>query len=200
MDGGFLEFLLVGESKLKIVMTDDDMKYYKLESLGFDGDSASAKRSFWQILDRAKTEVGFDPTGDKVLIQFYPIKCGGCEVFVTKLGILTSTSAKLVSKSERVSMLSKHCRYYHFENLLDLKRAAVAIKSMAKEAPVSDVYLSQKHGYFLSVEEYEKGSECAEFPSIQEFGQRLAADIGAYISEHFCRLTDGDGVDKFSKI
>ena len=196
-----MEFLLIGESKLKIVMTDEEMKKYKLDSFSLDGDSAASRRSFWQILDEAKSEVGFDPSGDKVLIQFYPVKCGGCEVFVTKLGILAPTSAKLVSKSDKVAMLSRHKRYYHFQSLEDLSRASLSIKRAAKDAlPTSDVYVSGEHGYFLSVDEYEKGGEGAEFPSVQEFGRQLTADMGLYISEHCQRLTNGDGVDKFSKL
>ena len=195
-----MEFLLVGESKLKIVMGEDEMKKYRLENFSLDGDNAATRRSFWQLLDLAKAEVGFDPSGDKVLIQFYPIKCGGCEVFVTKLGILAPTSAKLVSKSDKVAMLSRNKKYYAFQGLAELVAALSAIKVSAGEvSAVSDVYISDNHGYYLSLEEYGKGGESAEFPMVQEFGRALTADMGIYISEHFRRLTNGDAIDKFSK-
>ena len=69
-----MEFLLVGESKLKIVASEEEMIEYKLEDYSSNVSGAILRRSFLRVLDIAKSEVGFDPAGDKVLIQFYPIK------------------------------------------------------------------------------------------------------------------------------
>ena len=41
---------------------------------------------FWDVLSRAKLRTGFDTDGQKVLVQLYPSKDGGCEIFVTKIG------------------------------------------------------------------------------------------------------------------
>ncbi len=194
-----MEFLLVGESKLKIVVNDEEMKLYKLDSYS-SGGGAVLRRSFWSLLDKAKDEVGFDPAGDKVLIQFYPIKSGGCEIFVTKLGILPESSARLVSKSNKISMLSKKKSYYLFNSVEDLISAAHAIKNLIDDLSVlSDIYVSDDK-YYLSIEEYGKGGEPIEFPCILEFGEGLAADLGAYISEHAVCLAKGDGVDRFSAL
>ena len=191
-----MEFLLVGEAKLKIVVNDEEMKIYKLDAYSDGG--AAIRRSFWRILDIAKAEVGFDPAGDKVLIQFYPLKSGGCEIFVTKLGILPESSARLVARSNKISLLSKNNRYYSFSSLDDLSLAAKAVKGRADEASVkSDVYYDGRL-YFLAIEEYGKGGEPIEFPCILEFGEGLTADFGIYISEHAEQLTDGDAIDRFS--
>lgn len=194
-----MEFLLVGESKLKMVVNDEEMKLYKLDSYS-SGGGALLRRSFWSLLDKAKEEVGFDPAGDKVLIQFYPIKSGGCEIFVTKLGILPESSARLVSKSNRISMLSKNKSFYIFNTLTDLISAAVAIKNLTKDTSiVSDVYFSEEK-YYLSIEEYGKGGEPIEFPCVLEYGEGLTADLGAYISEHADCLAMGNGVERFSNL
>ena len=195
-----MEFLRIGEAKLKIVMMESDMESYGVK---FEGESCdrAARRSIWSILDVAKAEVGFDPDGDKVLIQFYPQKGAGCEVFVTKLGILPDSSARLVSKSDRITLLSKRRSYFRFDSPGSLALAARAIISAAGEECVeSDVYDGGASGFFLSIEEYGKGGEPAEFPQISEFGERLTAECGAYISEHFDRLTDGDGVGRFASL
>ena len=146
----------------------------------------------------AKVEVGFDPSGDKVLIQLYPIKNGGCEIFVTKLGILPDTSARLVSKSNKVAMLSKKKSLYLFDDLEDIIRAAKAVIAISCDAiPDGDVYFMDDK-YYLSIEEYGKGGEPIEFPCILEFGVGLTADILTCVSEHALRLTNGDGIEKFS--
>ncbi len=195
-----MEFLLIGEAKLKIVMTEADMESYGLKINGESCDRG-ARRSVWRILDVAKSEVGFDPDGDKILIQFYPQKGAGCEVFVTKLGILPDSSARMVSKSDRVSMLSKRLSFYRFDSLESLLAAARSVRSLTDGVSVeSDVYLGDGGGFFLSVQEYGKGGEPTEFPQLSEFGERLTAECGTYIAEHFRRLTDGDGVERFSQL
>lgn len=195
-----VEFLLIGESKLKIVVTEEEMAIHNLENPSEDKAGVKLRRAIWRVLDMAKAEVGFDPAGDKVLIQFYPIKSGGCEIFVTKLGILPESSARLVSKSNKISMLSRSKSFYVFSNIDDLICAARAVKRLTDDVPtVSDVYFCGDR-YYLAIEEYGKGGEPMEFPCILEFSSGLAADFGAYITEHATRLTSGNAIEIFSAL
>lgn len=193
-----MEFLLVGESKIKIVLSKDECMDFGFDRSVPDVSGNGARRSFWKILDRAKSEVGFDPAGDKVLIQLYPVKAGGLEMFVTKLGILPDASARLVSRSDRIAMLSKKKSiyvFYSFESVILAARAVAAI--CEGDLPISDVYVNGDT-YFLVIEEYRKGGEPSEFPCIMEFGSGLAAESYTYICEHSKCLTEGDGIEKFS--
>ena len=148
----------------------------------------------------ARREVGFDPAGDKILIQLYPLSDGGCELFVTKLGILSESSARLVSKSDRVAMLSKKRSIYSFDSCEDIILASRAVQSISGNvSPISDIYTDGER-YFLSIEEYGKGGEPIEFPCILEFGTGLTADILTYISEHTTCLAEGNGIEKFSRL
>lgn len=195
-----MEFLLIGESKIKIVLSSEEAKKQGLDTSSTDVSGPLARRVLWRILDMAKTEVGFDPKGDKVLIQLYPLANGGCELFVTKLGILSESSARLVSKSDRIAMLSKSRSLYRFDDLSDIISASRAVKSIIGDlSPKSDVYLDGDK-YYLSIEEYGKGGEPVEFPCILEFGMGLTAELSSYIYEHADRLTDGDGIDRFSSL
>ena len=195
-----MEFLLIGESKLKIVVNEEEMIANNLENPTDNKAGGRLRRAIWRVLDMAKVEVGFDPAGDKVLIQFYPIKSGGCEIFVTKLGILPESSARLVSKSDKISMLSRTKSFYAFSCLEDLISAAKAVKRLTEDLPaVSDVYFCADK-YYLSIEEYGKGGERTEFPCLLEFSGGLTADFEAYISEHATRLTKGDAIEIFSAL
>lgn len=195
-----MEFLLIGESKIKIVLNREEAERYKLDAAVPDISGPGARRSFWRILDMAKAEVGFDPAGDKILIQLYPLKSGGCEIFVTKLGILSEASARLVSRSDRIAMLSRKLSLYSFDSLDDIISAARAVKKQSQDMKlISDVY-TEKDKYFLAIEEYGKGGEPIEFPCILEFGSVITADLSSYIREHADRLTDGDGIDRFSSL
>ncbi|MBP3402227.1 MAG: adaptor protein MecA [Clostridia bacterium] len=195
-----MEFLLIGESKLKIVANAEEMKEYKLDAESTATGGQGIRRAFWRVLDRAKSEVGFDPAGDKVLIQFYPIKNGGCEIFVTKLGILPESSARLVARSSKIEVLSRSRSFYAFDSLDDLRALCRILRKITENfPPVSDVYFDSDK-YFLSIEEYGKGGETVEFPCILEFANGLTADFGVFLSEHADRLTDGDGIERFSLV
>ena len=135
--------------------------------------------------------MGFDPDGDKVLIQFYPMRQGGCEVFVTKLGALSKDSVRSVTRSDNVDLLSHSKSFYRFEGLEDLKRFAAALKSVGARVH-SDVYISDDGKYFLGMEEYKKGGEQTEFPFILEFSDLLTAQLSFYITEHLRPLYTGD--------
>ena len=192
-----MEFLLIGEAKLKIVMTEEETERYKLDSLGAECNTAEGRRAFWQVLDMARSEVGFDPAGDKVLIQFYPIKAGGCEVFVTKLGILPSNSARLVSRSDKISMLSRRKSYYYFEKAEDLQGALSALRRvLGSFRPEADAYKSDSGAYYLAIEEYGKGGESLEFPQILEFGKGVTEDLQLYVVEHFEKIADKDAIER----
>ena len=195
-----LEFLLIGESKIKIVLSEEEAVRYKLSGNSGDLGSGGVRRAFWQVLDLAKAEVGFDPRGDKVLIQLYPIKNGGCELFVTKLGILPESSARLVSKSDRVAMLQRKKSLYSFASLEDLSAAARAVRAAAGEITLTSQVYEAEGRYFLSIEEYGKGGEQVEFPCILEFSTPLTAELSAYITEHSLCLAESQGIELFSSL
>ncbi len=194
-----MEFLVICDSKLKIILTDADIKEYNIDAVGSDCTDPLCRRVVWKLLDRAKKEVGFDPQGDKVLVQFYPMKPSGCEVFVTKLGILSATSAKIVSESKSVALLSRERIVYSFDGLDHLISAARAIKGTSKVIPRSEAWLGEGGMYFLTVEEYGKG-ESSEFPSILEYGRSLPPEFFVYISEHTEKLTDGNAIEELSSL
>ncbi len=181
-------------------MTEEDMREYKLDRAS-DYSSPGYRRAFWQVLERAKSDVGFDTAGDKVLIQFYPVKTGGCEVFVTKLGILSKESARLVTRSDKVTMLSRSLGFYVFECLKDVKSFYRSISSRITEPyPKADVYVTEEGICYLSIDEYAKGGEPSEFPEIFEFSHRLTADLEFYITEHLTPITNGDALYKIPNL
>ena len=193
-----VEFLPIGDSKLKIIMTASEMAKHKLGA-GVSLDQTS-RRSFWRVLDKAKTATGFDPSGDKVLIQLYPLKEGGCEVFVTKLGLLPDASARAVADSDRVTLLSRRQSCYAFDSLDSLIGVSRAIAARSsEELPEGDIYASSGK-YFLILDEYAKGGETSEYPFITEFGKGLTADMAMFISEHSVKLLDGEGIAILSKL
>lgn len=98
-----MELILISSSKLKIMLTDEDMIKYALDAKTADYDNTATRRAFWSILDDVKNQTGFNAAGDRVFIQLYPSKEGGCEMFVTKMGLLCSMDE---DQGKNISLLS----------------------------------------------------------------------------------------------
>lgn len=84
-----MELIMISDSKLKIMLTNEDMKAYAIDCSTLDYENTETRRAFWSILDEAKHRTGFDAASEKVFVQVYPSKEGGCEMYITKLGILS---------------------------------------------------------------------------------------------------------------
>ncbi len=81
-----MEFILISDSKIKVMLTEEDLREFEIEADELDYANTDTKRMFWDILSRAKHITGFDTDGQRVLVQLYPSRRGGCEMFVTKIG------------------------------------------------------------------------------------------------------------------
>ena len=83
-----MEVILIDPDKLKIMLTAPDMQRYALDTARLEGMTCTDTRTreaFRHIFHDAETETGFHTEGARLLVQMYTSKCGGCEIFVTKL-------------------------------------------------------------------------------------------------------------------
>ena len=81
-----MELIQISESKLKIMLSETDMIKYSLDGEELDYSNDETRRAFRRMLSRAREISGFDTRGERIFVQMYPSRGGGCEVFVTKLG------------------------------------------------------------------------------------------------------------------
>ena len=79
-----MELIMISSSKLKIMLSADDMTKYALGS-DIDYSDQKTRKAFRTILDEAREKTGFDAESEKIFIQLYPSKKGGCEVYITKI-------------------------------------------------------------------------------------------------------------------
>ena len=195
-----MEILKINDSKLKIMLNPDDMKKYRLSRESVDYNDAKTRKSFSEILNHVKNTHGFNTERDKVLIQFYPSKDGGSELFVTKLGVLPSASERTIARSERVTMIGARRTLYYFESLNRLTAAARMLRGIG-EYKSTDVYLTDEGEYYLDLCEKTAGEGGTDIASkMLEFSRSVPPSSFAYIREHYKRLTKGNAVELFSAL
>lgn len=80
-----MELIVISENKLKIMLTEPDMHKYELFPEKGDPSNLHTREVLRRIFEDAHSSVGFDAAGERLFVQMYTSKNGGCEIFVTKL-------------------------------------------------------------------------------------------------------------------
>ena len=197
-----MELILISESKLKVMLTAGDMRLYGISGESLDTNDAVSRKAFWNILDEAKMQTGFDPAGCKLFVQMYQSKSGGCELFVTRLGGKNASSRdKSKAGALHESVLSPPVirnpltadaeqSIYVFESLGDLLLGCRRLSCMEPPPDARAYADDEKHRFYLVL--------AADTPVLAEYnGTRCRPREYAYIAEH-CRLFCTDAVSRLA--
>ena len=122
-----MEYVVINDSKLKVILEGCELQNKNLDAQDLDYADPYAKKLFGDILCYAKDNFGFDTSGHRVLLQLYPSKDGGCELYITKLGKLqkdTECSEESQDdkkkKEQSRQKKQKNEKAFRFEHLRDL--------------------------------------------------------------------------------
>ena len=74
-----------GENAVRISLTAEDLRSFCVSLDDFDYENTKGKKVIHRLLEQAKKETGISINQEKIYIQLYPKKDGGCELFVIKL-------------------------------------------------------------------------------------------------------------------
>ena len=191
-----MEFIQINENKIKIMLTGEDLRDFELCAEELDYSNTETKRMFWDVLSRVKHHTGFDTEGHRVLVQLYPSRCGGCEMFVTRLGEMgcdeegRMRSEDYTRQGEREKKRETACcRSYAFGCLEDLLRACARLAScgMAWE---SRAYVGEDGQCYLFLS---ADGETCDF--LAEYGRMQNPEsTSVYLCEHGRDICPADAV------
>ena len=213
---------MISDSKLKITLTSDDMAQYELDCDTMNYDNSETRRAFREIFDHAKSLTGFDTAGDRLFIQLYPSREGGCEMYITKLGVICAekreregersraTLPRSAQEAEHAASASPAARgdgerdrtgAYRFEKMESLLCVCRQL-AQCRYVSHSSAYRDERDRYYLILRERTGafGVPCDEFSFISEFGTpENAESIRLYISEHGFPICEGNAVAVLSR-
>ena len=180
-----MELILISENKLKITLTECDMKQYDLDCDDIDYDNTETRKAFWSILDEAKHRTGFDAASQRVFIQLYPSKEGGCEMYVTKIALKTESKKEATPSLALLPLSRRHVafKFSSLDGLISVCRRLCAIDFSGK----SESYKTDDGKYVLIIDEPEENAYIGlcEHSFIDEFGKREnLKNIRLTINEH----------------
>ena len=80
-----MELIQISEDALKVTLTKEDMAFYAIDFAALDYKNTETRHALWSILDEAKRTLGFEAARDRLYIQAFRDKSGGCELFVRRV-------------------------------------------------------------------------------------------------------------------
>ena len=184
-----MEWIRISSNKLKIMLTAEDARRYALRFERADYADTGTRRAFREILTDVRKKTGFDATEDKVYIQMYPSKEGGCELFVTKVGAplhggekehATSELSPAPKPTEELRQMA--FRFDSMEKLLAVcRRLATTHRTVRSEAFTDD----GGRFWLLMTEKGDAAQIAEDYIFIPEYGKIEDAEAAALrLTEH----------------
>lgn len=199
-----MDLIKISDNKIKIMLSPVDLQSYELSISELDCTNVETREAFRSIMNEARNRIGFDTGGNQIYVQVYPSREGGCEMFVTKLGLLCHTEHP--SLPEAVKGDEGHGNVgFGFESMEHLLAACRRLGAMPY-AGESSAYRTDEGRYFLML-----GGLTGKRPPIcesdhllsvlEEYGKRQnAAAIALYIREHATVLCEGEAINRLASL
>lgn len=208
-----MEYLIISESKLKVTLDLDELEKRSLEASALDYADPDAKKLFGDILYKAKEEHGFDTSGHRVLLQLYPSKDGGCELFITKLGALDSENngseptPRKKGDAQSSQRKKKNERAFRFDRLSHLISVCKRLHESGENISAS-VFVDEEGVWFLILNFEDSLYDglfdmlpICEFSFISEYGRpEDPSALSLYLCEHAKIICDKDALKLFCRL
>lgn len=190
-----MELIQISENKLKIMLSETDMVKYALDTDDTDYSKDETRRAFRAMLLHARQLSGFDTRGERIFVQMYPSRDGGCEIFVTKLGDRKGEFFEVgtLAKTEVKRQTGDAYGFDSLENMLAVCRYLYNCRAECRQE--GKAYRDDRGNYYLSLP-----AGC-EFAHGEEFSRKVSlAGLDAYIAEHGRCIIERGAVEILGKL
>lgn len=196
-----MELILIGDSRLKVILTAEEVRRFApaLEEGELDGHTAKA--ALRELFDEIRRKSGFDAANDRVLVQLYPSRGGGCEIFLTKLGKAVRPRAISEETGELAAPPTLRPVLFGFRGITELLAVCRQLERTGYDL-LSTAYVSDDGRYYLVLQERARsGTRPGALSFVEEFGERRGGVMAlSYIKEHGRCIAAGDAVSRLASL
>ena len=206
-----MELIIINEYKIKIVMTEQDMRDYGLDENEFYCSVTNTRDILEKIIHRSGIRTGFENinNSERLLLQLYPGKSGGCELYVTRLEMELGEEAAVRRDNENKALVLSESGQlreganelaFSFEDLRAVSMACRELKSCAFSGE-SSLYLGKNKKYYLFLCQADENKKGPSTELLSEFGEpEIRAEISTLMLEYGKCVMDRCAVETLSKI
>lgn len=179
-----MELIIINEKKLKVTLSGEEMTKYDLD--GLDECACGTRSSLRGMMRDIQMQTGFNSGGEKLYIQLYPCRNGGCELYITVLDTANSVPTHdSINMSEISTTDFGRIRgvIYGFECISDMASACRAAVQQMAGSIHSSAYSDDRGGAFLVLDK-QPGNHVSRL--LSEFGRpEYGESVAPYICEHW---------------
>lgn len=166
-----MEYIMINESKLKVICEECDLEPYGISADSLEYGDASSRKFIEDLLEEAKARLGFETAKHRVLIQLFPDSDGGCEIFISRLGMLEKRThtQKKQEEAQKKAKPESIKKLFFFERL-DFMLEACKRLSFIDGCKSSIAFYDEGHGYYLCFDAFTDDSlEEYGLPTLDEY-------------------------------
>ena len=194
-----MEYIRISESKLKVMLERKDLEEWDISADRLDYSDPDAKRVFGDILCHAKRELGFDTAGRRILLQLYPSRDGGCELFIS------CSELPAGANNEHDSEETGKKRAYSFSSLEDLLAVCKRLLGRCGFCD-SSVWFDENGRWYLLFTELGTSPELDMLPLnplsfICEYGESESyTALSLYLGEYARPVCEGNAIERLGTL
>ncbi len=193
-----MEILRISKHAIRISLSTEEAKEYKiLKDASLDDENI--KFAFARLLDKAESEVDFSYAGRKIFTEIFPSKDGGCEIFISCIGmedkeIVYKDKQQLSENKKSKAMLA----IFDFDCFEKLLNACYRLNEIKYKKRSSVYYSNDNKHYFMVLEDvYIKD---LKFAFLQEYAKYIKGNILSFLKEHYACIIKKEGVKVLSAL
>lgn len=192
-----MDMIVISDSKLKLMLTKNDMKRLDISCESIDYDNSDTRIALRSILEEVKCQSGVDLLGKRICIQVYPSREGGCEMFVNVLPAAISDRRKKESAPTPTARVCRSQGIYCFrDGMTALISFCSALRRMGYPGRSSLYRDTRSSAVYLILDE-----SGGKYSFICEYGgERREAPAAEYISEYCSPIRENDAVEILSAL
>ncbi len=197
-----MEFIEMAEGKWKIMLSAEDMVYYKLELRNIEQPTEETRKAFYRVMDEIRAKSGKQMPQGQLTVEIYESIGGGCEMFVTRSG----GKGEPLPRKKNISEGEVRETAYLFESVDNLIAAAGKLSLVGYHGESRAYAMNGGSYYYLIVGERSldaavSKNEIGEYAFLSEYGRRTqGAYLLPYIEEHGISIGERDAVAWFAKL
>lgn len=192
-----MEIINISESKIKVMLTQEDLEEFGLDAQTLDYRDGETKELFHALLSHIKEAVGFHTDGYRVLVRLFPSRDGGCELFLTRLDAFSSDFEECdVDESE------PKLEVFGFDTMESLLTVCHRLRTVGY-CRASSAYISDDHRFYLFLEQgkKEKSARISPHAFLLEYGKAESAEgLRGFLLEHGRTICERDAVEQLGAL
>lgn len=201
------------------MLTKEDMQNYHIGLSEISCGDPLCRDAIKELIRNAGRKVGLEPDGERMFLQLYPERDGGCEIFATFLSgknaampdhittgmdhttnsedNMPKTAVESKNIRERYRPLPEIYKFRDFKDLLLLcRRLDRRKKNFYQSGGISALYAERdKNEYYLIIFGEDCGCIVGEYGGIKKNSASYA-----YISEHCFNICSSDAIETLSAL